>query len=862
MQVILSHNNLDFDALASMIAAGKLHPEAVPVLPSRATSEVEHFITIYKNIFPFLRPHECEWDNVESIILVDTSYIDKQLPDRLHLLPAIIYDHHVDQVPDSPSITIYECEAVGATITLLSEHLKKNKQPLSPLEATVFALGLYSDTESFTLPGTTARDLEAGAFFLHQGANLKVVDQFREVPLTSDQQHLFQKLLEESEIHTVHGIELMTAFLDQEHYTGHLAHITRKLLQISGLDGVIAAVRMGKKVFVTSRAQTEQVDFRPLMSTLGGGGHAQAASASSKDSTLDDVRRIIEENLETIVKPALTARDLMTSPVRVIAPETTVETASKMLYRYGHSGFPVAENEKLTGIISRRDIDKALHHGLGHAPVKGFMQRDPFWIKSDTRLETIRSLMMEEQIGRLPVLKDDKMIGIVSRTDLIEAMHGPNVIESRREAAAPVKRQVTNTMERMLAPQILQLLKMIQKKCEDMQMRAYLIGGIVRDMFLNIPNEDLDIVVEGDAIKVAEQLQIEYGGKVRAHEIFRTATWSHSSGCKIDLTSARTEYYDFPAALPDVEPSTIKEDLFRRDFTVNTLAVSLNKNSYGELTDYFQGLKDIYAKRLKVLYNLSFVEDPTRILRALRFEARFGFRMDPQTKYLAEENMELLASVSYARLADELSRLFLHSDPRIGAERLIAFSVSSRLFSETIPSETTSRRIRRLYCYEKLMEKAEVIFPSSKWMGYLIQFLPSDVSLVKKTAAYGLNKQDKRTAETWVKWMENESMGKWSKMNDSQLHRELVHFEAFVLVPFINAFAPKATRQKLSRYLYRRETITSWLTGKDLIESGFKPDTCFSAMLFEAELLKMQNPGISKSSLIEEVRPLYVGRTK
>jgi tRNA nucleotidyltransferase (CCA-adding enzyme) len=856
MQVILSHNNLDFDALASMIAAGKLFPDASAVLPSRTTSEVEHFITIYKNVFPFLRPNECSWEEVTEVILVDTSLIDRQLPEYLYSLPVHIYDHHTEQEPPMENIITYHCEGVGATITLLSEKLRAENFSVTPLEATVFALGLYSDTDSFTLPGTTPRDLQAGAYFLTEGANLKVVDQFREVPLTQSQQHLFQKLLEESDVHTVHGMEIMTSFLEQDEYTGHLAHITRKLLQISGLDGVIAVVRMGRKIFVTCRAQTEHIDFRPVVKKLGGGGHPQAASATLKDKQLHDVRGIIEETLPKAVLPALTARDIMTSPVRVIAPETAVETASKMLYRYGHSGFPVADSGRLAGIISRRDIDKALHHGLGHAPVKGFMQHDPFWITEDARLESIRTMMMDEQIGRLPVLKEGEMIGIVSRTDVIQAMHGFSVYDRPAEFSSPIKRQVAKTMEHSFPPALLELLKKVQKKCDELDVKAFLIGGIVRDMFLNIPNEDLDIVVEGDAVTAGEKLVEEYGGKLRSHDIFRTATWSHPGGYKIDLTSARTEYYDFPAALPNVEPSTIKEDLYRRDFTVNTLAVSINRETYGELTDYFNGLKDIYAKRLKVLYNLSFVEDPTRILRALRFESRFGFRMEPQTKFLAEENMHLLGSVSYARLSDELSRLFLNSDPRTGTERLIAFSAGSALFKETAAHTLTSLRVRRLSRYEMLFKKCGCSFPSSIWIGYWLQFLPPKLKAVQELPAYSLNKQDEKTTLTWVQWLQENRIQEWDHSDTASLHKIFVHVPVHIVLPFAAAFAPKKLLQKITRYLYRRETTSDWLTGKDLIQAGYRPGPAFSKILFEADIKKLECPETTKTELLDYVSDL------
>lgn len=850
MNIILSHNNLDFDALASMIAAKKLYPNAVPVLPSRVTSEVEHFITIYKNVFPFLRTNECNWDSVEKIILVDTAYIDDQLPESLHELPLIIYDHH--ELAEPPAAEFYECEPVGATVTLLTERMQHEKITVSPLEATVFALGIYSDTASFTLSTTTGRDLKAAAFHVECGANLKVVDQFREVPLTQDQQQLFQKLLEHGEVEVIHGIEIMLCVYEQEYYTGHLAHITRKLLQISGLDGVISLVRMGNKTFVTSRAQSDQIDYRPIMTALGGGGHAQAASASLKNTPVAEVASLIQEKLSESILPALRAADLMTSPVRVIAPETAVETASKMLYRYGHSGFPVVKENVLVGVVSRRDIDKALHHQLGHAPVKGFMQHHPIFIDENARLETIRSLMMEEQIGRLPVLRNGTIVGIVSRTDLIQAMHGSPPADNQSSNGRPAKRQVTKTMHYILPEKVLYLLSLVQHIVDSKQLRAYLIGGIVRDMFLEIPNKDIDIVIEGDAILLSEELQKEYGGRTRVHETFRTATWIHPSGAKVDLSSARTEYYDFPAALPRVEPSSLKEDLYRRDFTVNALAVSINKETYGELTDFFHGLEDLYAKRLKVLYNLSFVEDPTRILRALRFESRFGFRMDAQTRFLAEENRQLLRSVSFIRLADELSRLFIHSDPRTGTDRLLAFEIEKELFSAYASQHLIKKRIRKLVAYEKLFYGNSKSY-RRKWVGYMLQFLLPQQDAAAALFKFTLNKEEEKFINIWSEWLKEDKISFWNTASIQDFHKDLHLVSLDVIMAFTVAFASDALRQSLMRYLYRRMRITDWVTGKDLIKAGEKPGKNFSGMLFEAELIKITQPLKPKEEIIQSV---------
>jgi tRNA nucleotidyltransferase (CCA-adding enzyme) len=188
---------------------------------------------------------------------------------------------------------------------------------------------------------------------------------------------------------------------------------------------------------------------------------------------------------------------------------------------------------------------------------------------------------------------------------------------------------------------------------------VYLVGGTVRDIMLAETSFDVDIAVEGDAIALARRIAGELDGRTREHEKFGTAVVLYGEGERVDVVTARTEFYDAPAALPAVEHASIREDLFRRDFTINAMAASLKGADFGRLADPFGGRKDLAARTLRVLHNLSFIEDPTRIFRAVRYENRYGFRMDDHTVRLARSCIEmgLVGDLSSARLRDELTAL-------------------------------------------------------------------------------------------------------------------------------------------------------------------------------------------------------------
>jgi tRNA nucleotidyltransferase (CCA-adding enzyme) len=209
---------------------------------------------------------------------------------------------------------------------------------------------------------------------------------------------------------------------------------------------------------------------------------------------------------------------------------------------------------------------------------------------------------------------------------------------------------------------------------------AWLVGGAVRDLLLGARTVDLDVASEGDAREVAREVAQRLGGEAIEHERFGTATVRAGDGLLVDLASTRRESYAQPGALPDVEPASLDEDLARRDFTVNAMAASLDPARLGELRDPHGGRGDLDARLIRVLHPRSFADDPTRLLRALRYEARLGFRMDPETEGLARAAIAAAApgTVSGARIRDELLDL-LHESPAEGAGRMAELGLDRAL---------------------------------------------------------------------------------------------------------------------------------------------------------------------------------------
>ncbi|MGB3694708.1 MAG: CBS domain-containing protein, partial [Spirulinaceae cyanobacterium] len=365
------------------------------------------------------------------------------------------------------------------------------------------------------------------------------------------------------------------------------------------------------------------------------------------------------EKLKQQIPFPLTAKDLMSSPVRTIRPETTIEQAQSILLRYGHSGLCVVDvSDKLVGIISRRDIDLSLHHGFAHAPVKGYMSSNLKTVTPETTSGEIELLMVTYDVGRLPVLKDEQLMGIVTRTDILRQHQGGQLEKDQEETSnsSPIAFLLPSNAQSLISQPILEFLDLASSEAQKRGWNLYLVGGAVRDLLLRQQNEedpqnisplqDIDLVVDGfheaananAGVELAKALQTEFPNcRLEIHGAFQTAAllWHHDShlgNLWVDIATARTEFYPYPAANPVVEASSIRQDLYRRDFTINALALKLTNSKTGELLDFFGGLLDLESRQIKVLHPNSFIEDPTRIYRAVRFAVRLGFSIETQTE--------------------------------------------------------------------------------------------------------------------------------------------------------------------------------------------------------------------------------------
>lgn len=706
MEIIVGHNNIDFDCLASMLAAKNIFTDAQLVLPMNVVRDIREFINMYKDVFNFVEEKEVEVEELTRIIIVDTHSSARigKFKDFVNKpgIEVVIYDHHIfcDNEITSENMRI---EEVGANTTIMVEELKRRAIGISPVEATILALGIYVDTNSLIFSGTTARDAYALAYLLEKEANLSVIEYLTLNRLSTAQQELSQSMNQNIIIDSLCGNEVGFALVETDKYIDDAAYLTRKILEERDLDALFSIMKMGKKTYIIGRSMTKDIDLSVIMRLIGGGGHKGAGSAKSDESDLNKIYNEIKSVVKENIRPVMKVKDIMSSPVKTISEGATIDEVYEIMLKFGHSGMPIVNENKISGIISRRDIDKARAHGYGNAPVKSYMSKNVVTVDSEESVKEVRELFADHGIGRLPVLKDGKMAGIVTRTDIIRALYGgkykgKNIKESDRSEIG--KEYTSDNLSyklEELPKKIREVLEMAGKVADEGGFNAYVVGGFVRDLILGVENFDIDIVIEGDAIAFAKKFATSAKAQITIHEKFQTAFAYINEDLQIDLVTARKEYYEFPGALPSIEMGSIKDDLFRRDFTINCIAMKLNGGELGKIVDFYGGRRDLYDGLIRILYNLSFIEDPTRIFRAVRFEQRFGFLMDEKTEEFAVNavNSGVLDKLSIERLNTEFFHILKEKNTSKMLQRLQELGLLQKLYPEIEITEELVRLIEK-----------------------------------------------------------------------------------------------------------------------------------------------------------------------
>lgn len=851
LTVITTHINADFDALASMLAAQKLYPDALVVFPGSQEKNLRNFfIKSMVYLFNMVNIKDVDLSNLKRLVLVDT----KQ-PSRIGKFADIlerpdidihIYDHHPPMSNDIKGNYEVHC-LTGATVSILTEIIKDKGIDISPDEATIMCLGIYEDTGSFTFPSTTEKDFTAAAFLLSKGANLNMVSGLISREISPEQVGLLNDMIQAATRYNINGVEIVITTVSTDNYVSDFAFLVQKMAKMENLNAIFAIARMGDKMYVVARSKIPEVDVGAIVTPLGGGGHTFAASASIKGKTLAQIEQTLTEILYSKIKSRNRAKDLMSFPVMRINDDVSCKEAGNLLTRYNINALLVTQKhngtENLLGFITRQIIEKALHHGLDHIKVKEYMTTELVSVGPDAELVEIQEKIIENKQRILPVIDNGIITGVITRTDLLNILVGQSQLVSSnstdpfKEPVHVRTRNVLKFMKERLSPRILDMLQVIGEKAYQLGCNAYVVGGFVRDLFLYRTNEDLDIVIEGDGIAFAKKYAKFVNARIHSYEKFGTAVIIFPDGFKIDVASARMEYYKFPAALPTVEMSSIKLDLFRRDFTVNTLAIQLKPDKFGLLIDFFSAQKDIKEKSIRVLHNLSFVEDPTRVFRAIRFEQRFDFSIGKLTSGLIENavKMNFFKRLSGRRVFAELRQILEEKNPIDAIKRLNEYD----LLSVVHPSiEFNNQMISMFNSVKKVLSWHDLLFLEESYMRWAVYFLALTRHCDKKTADEICMRielapryktilcKERFEADRSMLWMEKSLPTK-----NSTIYKHLAVFRIELILYMMAATKHETVKRSISNYVTRLRYINTSVTGKDLKKMGLEPGPIYREIL-------------------------------
>jgi tRNA nucleotidyltransferase (CCA-adding enzyme) len=849
VDVIVTHGNTDFDAFAAMLAARRLYPGAVVALSGSLNRNVRDFYRLHAEALDVAEQGRVELGAIERLIVVETSHParlgDFERVARDPKVEVVLFDHHGDEKLDwvRPENVVRSND--GALTTTMVSILAERELDVTPLEATVFALGIHEDTGSLSYAGVSLRDAEALAWCLRHGASQDMVAQYLHAPLSEAERGLLDALLAAAETHKVAGFEILVTAIRSPEYVDGVSNLAHKIVDLTDCRALVCLVEMGDRVFCVVRTRVAELDAAAVAAALGGGGHAQAASAIHRGS-LDDARRRVLEALPGAVRRRLTAGEMMSRPPRFVSPDDTVSRAMVLCQRHRQSGMQVGEPRRLVGMVTREDLDKAVGHGLSHAPVKSVMSSDVVTCSEETPLPEVMRLVAASEGGRVPVVRGEEVVGVVTRSDLLRALEEP--LAAEEEPGGP------DLGERLLAIESLQeVFEAVQAVSEPFE-GVYLVGGAVRDVLMGEPNFDVDIAVEGDGIALGQALARELGGRVVPHEKFGTAIVLYGNGGRVDVATARTEFYDYPGALPTVEQASIRQDLYRRDFTINAMAVSLKGADFGRLVDYFGGHRDLAGGVVRVLHNLSFIDDPTRIFRAVRYETRYGFRMDAHTFGLAKAcvEMDLVGELSSSRVRDELQALL--SEERVGdsVHRMAELGIDRAIHSHLAADEEAVRLIEAV---DSLREAYAPEAPAWRLRLAVLARRLSSTEVLDWAEGLKLRRRDaERIADAVAVAPRLRDVVGATKEPAALWQRVAPHDPDGALLAL--ATSKGRARKRLERYFEELRDVTLEISGGDLAELGLGESPQVGAVLEELRRRKLNGELDGRMAEIEAAKEL------
>jgi tRNA nucleotidyltransferase (CCA-adding enzyme) len=871
VDVIASHSQADWDAIGSMIVARRLYPGATLALPDPPAALADDFSAAVLRSMDIQTPQSIDPAKVRRLILVGT-----RRPDQLGALvgladnPAIelhLYDNH-PATPADLDGTLEIRELTGACVSILIPLLVARGLKLKADEATWTLLGLYEKTGGLTLPNTTADDLRTAAQLLDWNANLELVAASRALAVPATHLTLLGDLLHAARRHRVGRTEVVVSEVAVPKSIADTAAVVDRFHHLRGADATFCLLTHEADLTLHGRSTGSGLDLSRVAAAFGGDASPSFLELDIRDASTVQVRRALTELLPTLAPPTELAAALADADAPIFPTTMTVEAAAQRLTRLGLGHALVLDNQRQpAGIVDAAFLGRALGHDFGGTPLGDLVVNPPHGCNADAPINELYALARRQPQPLYPLLREGLVVGAVAREKLLgviakayfvaEPADGPVLWELD---TAPIN--LTETLEELLPEPQAHALKTLSALAAERDIAAFLVGGTVRDLLRRRKNVDLDTLIVGDALALARALAERLNGRATEHEPFGTATVSFPGG-HIDLAGARREYYESPGALPTVEPAGGAADLQRRDFSINTLLMDLRPERFGRLVDPLGGQADLRDGVLRVLHGLSFIEDPTRLLRAVRFAVRFGFHFEPGTKRLFATAVMggFLDRVDGGRIWKELRLGFAEPRPAEVLRTLFARGVLPRLFPRLTLTSALADALPRageLSAWYAAQNPDQPCKATPFWLSVLTLSLNEaekrefgvrvalPESLVEDTIVLP------RAAAALAHSLESEP-----PKTPSELVQRLDHVSPTVALLAAAIGDETTVTRGVRHFLGNLTHITPELTGDDLAKMGLEPGPVFGEILAEVREAKLDGKVVSKQDELRWAKKVW-----
>jgi tRNA nucleotidyltransferase (CCA-adding enzyme) len=865
--LVTTHETADFDCAAGVLAALLLHPGAVASFPGAKSPGVKAYLEAEPGLLPEVRSRDLDPSEVSTLVMVDTASVERigkfrDLLEPSGRIPVICYDHH-PPAEDPPGAEVHR-RATGAVSSLMVSLLYERGVALDPNQATFLALGIYEDTGGLLHAGTTPEDLRAVARLVEAGADLAKVARTLARGLTPDQVDLYHAILHDARRYRIRGQEVVVAAVAADRFVPEASVVVQQYVQAADADRMAALIRMEDRIVLIVRSRQGDLDASRLAAAFGGGGHPSAASAVLRGRTLIEAKEALLGALRETLVPSVRAGDLAHPILYTVAASASVEEAVGLMNRHHVNALPVVDHGAVIGALTRQVADTALHHDMGSRAARDLVSAEMDIVPPEADLETLERRLLSRNL-RFVLIGDgpSRITGIVTRTSLLRQLYERESAvprpgeEAQRGSAEDRGLDLAPMMRRRLTHRALELLHELGDLASERGTPAYLVGGVVRDLLLKRENRDLDVVVEGDACALATTFASRRSARLRVHEAFQTATLFFDDGLRIDLASARTEHYRRPAALPEVAPGGLRQDLFRRDFTINALALRLTPPGFGRLADYFGGRKDLREGKIRVLHGLSFIEDPTRALRAVRFAVRLDFEIARETTHLIRvaRREKVFDRLSPVRLRREVEEIFSEKRVVRAVELMKGLGLLSVLHPSIDPSRRTLSRLERAeeaLGWYRLLYRDEVLLSWSVTLGVLVDELSpaARTELIDRLRPGRAAKRLLNEAAERVRRIAT-MLAKRARPA-STVHEACRGEPTEVLLLVMALTGREETRKAVSDYLSHLRDVKADIDGADLLRAGVRQGPRVAAGLDAALRAKLDGKACGREEQLAE----------